>query len=113
MENEPSSISLLFEKAVDYLETRIELFKLEAVNMLSEILSSMFSSLIIIVFFAFFIFMLNIGVALWIGDILGKTYYGFFIVAGFYIVVGFIFYLARNKWLKRPVSNLIIKKMLN
>jgi hypothetical protein len=113
MEKEPSSISLLFEKAVDYLETRIELFKLEAVSKLSEVISSVFSSLIVIVFLVLFVFMVNIGVALWIGDVLGKAYYGFFIVAGFYILIGFILYLFRHQWLRRPVSNLIIKKMLN
>ena len=64
-------------------------------------------------FIASFFLMLNIGLALLIGRAIGEIYYGFFIVAGFYLVVIAILYSLRDKWLKAPISNLIIKSILN
>ena len=29
--------------------------------------------------------LVNVGLSLWIGELLGKAYYGFFAVAGFYL----------------------------
>ena len=65
----------------------------------------------IMVGFVFFLF-LNIGLALLIGQLLGRAYYGFFIIAGFYIIIGIILLAFRNKWLKTPIANAMIKKMM-
>ncbi len=54
----------------------------------------------------------NIGVAIWLGDLLGKLYYGFFIVAGFYLFVSFIMYVEHKVLIKNPIKNLAIKKYL-
>jgi hypothetical protein len=59
----------------------------------------------------FFLF-LSIGAALWIGDLLGKAWYGFLILAGFYGIIGLIMTLTGNKGLKKIVSNMIIKQVL-
>jgi len=58
-------------------------------------------------------FILNIGLAIWIGELLGQMYLGFFVVGGFYALIAIILHLFRNSWLKKPVSSMIIKKMLN
>jgi hypothetical protein len=46
-----------------------------------------------------------------LGEALGKSYYGFFVLGGFYILVGVIFQAFKNKWVEEPVSNAIIKKL--
>jgi hypothetical protein len=43
---------------------------------------------------------------------LGKTYYGFFLVSGFYLLAGIIVYSNREKWIKEPVSDAVIDKLL-
>lgn len=113
MENQSNSVHSLFERAGDYLETRIDLLKLQAVDRSSELISSLVSRLIIALILVLFIFLLNIGVAMWLGDIIGNAYAGFFIVAGFYALVCIIVYAARKKLLQTPVGNKLIKKMLN
>ncbi len=113
MEEPTTVIESLFERTADYVETRMDLLKLKTVDKFSEAISSIVSGLALILFISFFVFLLNIGIALWIGDLLGKNYYGFLIVAGFYGLVGLIVYVFRRQWLKDPVSNLFIKKMLN
>jgi O-antigen ligase len=111
MEPESNPIESLGKKAGEYLETRIELFKLKAADKSADIVSEMVSRLVLIVFLSLFLLIVNIGIALFIGQVVGKNYYGFFIVAGFYGLCGVLFYLFRNKWVKKPVSDGIIKKM--
>jgi hypothetical protein len=112
MENHINTIKSLFREAGDYLEIRLELIKLKAVDKFSTFLSSLISAFAVIIFFIVFFFMFNIGLAFWLGDLTGKMYYGFLIVAGFYLLVGLIFYFLRNKILKTPISNMLIKKLL-
>ena len=113
MESHTNSVEALFEKTGDYLETRIELLKLQAVNTTSEITSSVVSRLVIVLIIGLITIILNTGIAIWLGDVLGKMYYGFFIVGGFYVIVALLLYAFRHKWIKGPVSDMLIKKMLN
>lgn len=113
MENHPNSFAALFEKAGNHLETRIDLLKLQAINKSSEVTSSILSVVVIAVICFFGITILNIGLALWIGELMGKTYLGFFILGGFYVVIGIVVHLFRHSWLKEPVTSMFIKKMLN
>ena len=106
------NIDDVFEKTGDYLEERVELLKLQAVNSSSEVVSSLSSKLILGVFIVFFLALINIGLSMWIGELLGKTAYGFFIMAGFYLILILIFFLFRDKWLKEPIGNFIVKSFL-
>ena len=113
MENQPTSFGSLFENAGDYLETRIDLFKLKAVDKASDAASSIVSGLTMVLIAVFALFLLNVGLSLWIGDLLGgKSYLGFFIVAAFYILLAVIIHFAKDTWIKGPISTMIIKKML-
>ena len=60
-----------------------------------------------------FFITLNFGIALWLGDLIGKIHYGFFVVAGFYALIGLILYIFRNKWIKKPLNDSMINEMLN
>jgi len=112
MENEPvNNIESLFERAGDYLETRLDLWKLKATQKSSDIISSVASGFILAIIAAIFIMILNIGIALLLGELLGKSYYGFFVLAAFYLIAGLIFKASKNKWVKDPVTNAIIKKV--
>lgn len=59
-----------------------------------------------------FSLLLNVGFSLWIGKQLGETYYGFFICAGLYLLMALVFYIFRYPWIKRPISNFIISKLI-
>lgn len=111
MEKTTNHIDELFSEAGDYIETRTELWKLKIVDATSDIISSATSGIIITVAVLFFFALLNIGLALWIGNAIGNLYSGFFILAGFYALVALIVYLCRDKWLKIPLSNAIIRKI--
>lgn len=111
--NTPSnSIELLFERAEAYARTTFELSKLKLLATTNIVVTSLIARLSRILMIAMFSFVLSIAVALWLGDILGKSYYGFFIVAGFYLVAGVVLHFFLHRWVKKPISELIIKQAL-
>ncbi len=112
MSNNATAIETLFEKAGDYGKVSMELFKLQAIDKSAEVLSALASKLVVTIVVALFTLSVNIGLALWIGELLGKVYYGFFIVAGFYAVIATLCYIFRRQWIKDPVSTTIIRKMM-
>lgn len=112
MENPESFIETLFERIQAYIKTTIELTKLKLLEKVTSTASSVVSRVSVVLVFALFFFVLTIGIALYLGELLGKSYYGFFIVSGFYLVLGILFHLFLHKWIKKPISDLIIKKTL-
>jgi Zn-dependent protease with chaperone function len=113
MKPSESIIESLLAKTEVYGKTSIELFKLKALDQLSTYMSSIASRLAVISIFSLFIIILNLGIALLIGEMLGKLYYGFFILAAFYFLVTILLYVFLEKWIKEPVANWIIGLVLN
>lgn len=113
METPTRSIEALVERVEQYSKSSIELYRLKAINTSADVISTLAAKLAVITFFTLFFLILNIGLVLWIGDLLGKSYYGFFIIAGFYAIVGTVLYAYRDKWIKVPVKNSIIIQALN
>ena len=113
MEDKTTPVEVLLGRVQAYIKTSIQLFKLKATEKLAEMLSNMASGFAILIFLTLFLINLNIGIALLLGDLLGKVWLGFVIVSALYACVGFIVYLFRDKWIKRPVNNSIIAQLLN
>lgn len=113
MEDKMSFIEPLFERAEAYGKTSLELFKLKALDKTTEIVSTGISRGITVMVFSIFLLFINIGVALWLGDLLGKSYYGFFCVAGFYGILGVVLYFFMHKSIKKCVGNSVILQLLN
>lgn len=103
----------LFEKVENYVKVSFELYKLKTLKKSASIGSTIVSRGIVVILISIFIVTLNIGVALWVGDLLGKSYYGFFCVAGFYALAGVIVYFFMHKSIKKRVSNFIISQLMN
>ena len=112
MEDQESLIESLIEKGEQYGKTTIELLKLKTLDKSADVASTLISWAIVIVFAVLFFLILNIGLALWIGEIMGKSYYGFFAVAGFYALLAIIFGIFREQFVKNPINNSIITQVL-
>lgn len=113
MEDKSTLFEPLFERAQAYGKTSFELYKLKTVGKASGVSSTLASRLIAFFVLSLFVLMASIGAAFWLGEILGKPYYGFFIVAGFYGIAGSILYFFMHNWVKKGINNSIIKEMLN
>lgn len=112
-ENHNNSIETLLERAGEYVKTTIELAKLKTLDKVSDAISSAISRTISIILLIMFFLMGSIGISLLIGDALGKSWYGFLIVAGFYGLLGLFLTFFLHNWLKKLIGNVIINKMYN
>lgn len=112
MQSPIKHIEDFFSKAGDLAETKVELWKLRAAGKISETVSSLFSLIAITVFAGVAFTIISIGIAVWIGSEMGNVSYGFFIVGGFSVCAGFLVYCFRKKWIKGPLSKLIINKII-
>lgn len=112
MEAKTFLIEPLLESVEEYGKTSFELIKLKSVNKSADIASSFLSRVILTVVIFLFAITLNTGVALLMGDWLGKAYYGFLLVASFYCLVGIILYFVHPS-LKGQLKNVLISNILN
>jgi len=112
MENNASPITKLIQRAEDYAKTTITLYKLTTVQKSADIISGVVSKLLLLLVIAFFLLMLSIGASLWIGDILGKPYYGFFVMTAFYLLVFTTLYIFRTQLIQIPTRNAVVVEML-
>lgn len=113
MEDNTTPLESLLEKATAYGKASYELVRMKTIDKTSNVVSSAVPNTIALVLITIVMVFLNLGLGLWLGDILGKTYYGFFVVAGFYILLWAILRIFMYKWLKEKVRNSFIKQILN
>ena len=112
MEEQPTDIDILLTDAGDFIETRTTLWKYKTIESLADVSGELVSGLGLIVIASFVIILFSIGFSLLIGEWLGKSYYGFFIMGGLYAILGLIIFAGRRRWLKNPFSNMLIRKIL-
>lgn len=108
MDDKATILGNLQDKAENYVKISIELFKLKAIEKTADIFGSMASRITVILIFVLCVLILNIGLALWLGDLLGRSYYGFFVLAAFYLLLGILVKAFRHQWIKKPVLNYFI-----
>lgn len=113
MDDKITAVEVLLNRAETFARTSVELFKLKAIDKMAGLLSNIAVGLAMLVVVALVFGCLNIGIALLIGDLLGKAWLGFMVLSGFYACVGIIIYLFRNRWIKRPISDSIINQLLD
>jgi hypothetical protein len=110
MEGKVAIVESLLDRTEAFAKTSVDLFKLKALDKTADVASLVVSRVVVAIVIAILSVLLNIGIALWIGDALGKSYYGFFIVAAFYVLVWIILALFKDALLENPVRNAIIRK---
>jgi hypothetical protein len=112
MEDNAKLIESLLEKAAEYGKTSFELAKLKVIDKITDLVSSLVPQSVVFALIMVFILFFSLGLAFWLGEIIGKTYYGFFIVAGFYGIAGVIAHFFMHKKLKKITGNYFIKQVL-
>jgi hypothetical protein len=112
MEDNTKLIESLLERIAEYGKSSFELVKLKALDKTSDTVSSLIPHSVVMVLVAVFMLFLNLGLAFWLGEILGKTFYGFFVVAAFYGIVAIVIHFFMHERLKRIIGNYFIKHVL-
>jgi hypothetical protein len=112
MDDNSELLESLLDRATEYGKTSYELVKLKALDKSADIVSSLIPHSVVFVLIASFLLFFNLGLAFWLGELLGRVFYGFFVVAAFYVLTAIIIHFFMHKWLKRLVSNYFIQQVL-
>ena len=78
MKDQAKMIESLLEDATEYGKTSLEIVKLKALDKSSDVISSFVPHAVILILITSFMLFLNLGLAFWLGELLGQIYIGFF-----------------------------------
>ena len=112
MENNTNLFESLLENTAEYGKNSIELAKLKVLDKTSDAVSSIIPHAFTFALIAAFILFISLGLACYVGEILGKIYYGLFVIAAAYGIIGIFVHFVMYKWIKRNVCDSIIKNVL-
>jgi hypothetical protein len=111
MEKTFAKVEELADNFKEYVNTRIDAVKLGAAEKSSVVIANVAAGLIAGLVFLFFLGFASFALALFLGDVLGKQWAGFLIVAGVYLVAAIIVWTARAKIIQVPVMNALIHQL--
>jgi len=107
-------IDKLIDSVNHYFETKLDLFKIEAKEELISFASKFIYWLIIGIIGLFFILMISVSLGLYLGSILGNTFYGFLIISAFYFLLFLLLFLFREQLhLVDKIENLLNNALKN
>lgn len=106
-----NKVEQILSNVKEYAETRFDLVAINTQDKVSDVLSSIASVVVVSILSLFIVFFGSVGVAWWIGQLAHNPSIGFFSVAGFYLLVTIIVYVNRDKWIKLPIINSLLKKI--
>ena len=112
IEERKELVEELFERAEAYVKTNISLFKLKAVDKVASGVSAVIANVVVAILGVFFLIILSIAFAIWIGQSLQSMPAGFFIVAGFYGVLTLLFMMFGKSAIKKSIGSSIINDFL-
>lgn len=95
----------------EYVEASVKLAKLKAADKTSTAITNAAAYTAAGIFGIFVLLFASITLALALGNWLDDNVWGFLIVTGFYAVLAMVILLARDKLIKLPVLNMLLKKM--
>ena len=90
-------------------ETESELKKLQAIEKSAEVFSASAATLAIVFVFFFVLVFASIAAAYCISEWTGHPAVGFLAVTGFYLLLGILLLMFKDRWIKIPLMNGMIK----
>ena len=112
MENIVNSIETLLDNASNYGKTSYDLAKLKIIDKTSDVVSPIIPKAIAYIILMTFLLFTSLGVAFYLGEIFENISYGFFAVGAFYGIIGIIVRVFMHGWIKKKISDYIIKQAL-
>ena len=106
-----SKIEKIYERVEQFALTSIELYKLKAWQKAAEIATTVATSLLMGVFGLLFLLFVSVGLAVYLGEIMGRMHYGFMVVSGIYLLLAIIVYALRARVLKDKLNTYIVRKI--
>ena len=112
VEEKTAMVELLIERATDYGKTSYQLIRLKVLAQTSDFVSTLLPRLLVGLLVIVCLLFGSLGLSSWLGEVLGKPYYGAFVFAGIYAVLGLFIHFFLHRRIKRTISNYIFFKVL-
>ncbi|MBI5858579.1 MAG: phage holin family protein [Sphingobacteriales bacterium] len=109
MSEEFGKIESLLDKAKEYINTRIAQVKLSVAEKISKTLSVIIAAFVAVLVFLFFLLFGSIALAIVIGNLVGKLWLGFLIIAVAWLLSGILIWKTKERLLQIPIMNAILK----
>lgn len=90
-------IDSLFDHLTSFIESKIEIYKIELKEELAQSLSRVAVVLLFSFLAFFFILFLNVAIGYYLSAILNSLFYGFLIISGFYLLIFTGLFLLRRQ----------------
>ena len=113
MEKAFAKMEELTDSVKEYVNTRIASVKLSVAEKSSALVANLVAGMLVAAVFLFFLIFAGIALALVLSEWTGKLWAGFLIVAGIYLLIGIIVWIAREKIIRLPVMNALIKQFFS
>jgi cytochrome c biogenesis protein CcdA len=110
---ELKKIESLIEKLRDYVNTRIAQVKLSVAEKVSKVAALVVAVLMAALVFFLFLVLLSVAGAIAVGQWLQNYWLGFLIIAGIILITGILLWSFKEKWIQKPIMNLLIKTMFS
>ncbi len=95
----------------EYAEVRFDMVSLNIQDKFSDIVSSLVSIVVLSVLALLILLFAGLGAAIWLGEYLNNPPVGFFCITGFYVLLALVLFFNRERWIKFPIMNSLIKKI--
>lgn len=109
----PALLEELTHQFKSYANTLYELYLLKTVQKVSSGATTVLAIAIVILLAIFLLAFASTGTALWLNELLGNSFGGFFIVSGFYALLVIAIYVMRKKHIRTKIQDIIVNEMLN
>ncbi len=111
MHEEINKIEETAEHFKRYLNAKVSQIKLSVAERFSDMLSVLIAKALAGFVFFFFILFASLAAADGLADYFGKTWMGFLVVGGFYFLLGLLIWFARERLLRIPIMNGILRRL--
>lgn len=91
-----------------YIESRIQLVKLELITVFSNVVSTLVKSFIVLIFSMFILLMLSFSLAFWLAELLDSKAFGFGVVGAIYVVLFIIYLISGRQILEKMMKDKIV-----
>lgn len=112
MEQQKETARPIIDQLKEYAETRVKLLKLEAIESSTSVMATLIIDVAAIICLLLTFLFASVTLALFLADLLHSNWKGFGTVSVIYMGIAAVFILAKRP-LKRPVVNILIRKLFN
>lgn len=101
------------DEVKEYVNTRLAQLKLSFAEKTSKVVALMIALLLSALVFFLVIVLLSVSASIAIGEWLQSQWLGFLIMGGVILLIGIILWISKDRWLRIPIMNALIKTMFD